>query len=123
MPPVPSPSRQSIAHQKGLGRVEHHIVCPRCREVVQAVSGEKSGRPEAVSRLAKQGLALALTPEAKEFIGNQGYDPVYGARPLKRAIQHLLLDPLSLDVLDGKFTDGDVIQATVEHGHIAFTTA
>jgi ATP-dependent Clp protease ATP-binding subunit ClpB len=71
-------------------------------------------------RLAKQGLGLALTEAAKEYIGNQGYDPVYGARPLKRAIQHLLLDPLSLDVLDGKFLDGDVIQADVEGHHIVF---
>jgi ATP-dependent Clp protease ATP-binding subunit ClpB len=69
-------------------------------------------------RLAKQGLGLALTPAAKDFLGNQGFDPVYGARPLKRAIQHLLLDPLSLDVLDGKFSDGDIIQADVQHGAI-----
>jgi ATP-dependent Clp protease ATP-binding subunit ClpB len=71
-------------------------------------------------RLAKQGLGLALTPAAKDFLGNQGFDPVYGARPLKRAIQHLLLDPLSLDVLDGKFSDGDIIRADVQHGAIAF---
>ena len=71
-------------------------------------------------RLAKQGLALALTEAAKEFVGNQGYDPVYGARPLKRAIQHHLLDPLSLDVLEGRFTDGDVIQADVEDGKVVF---
>ena len=43
-------------------------------------------------RLAKQGIGLALSSEAKEFIANQGYDPVYGARPLKRAIQRHLLD-------------------------------
>jgi len=71
-------------------------------------------------RLATQGLALALSAPAKDFLGNQGYDPVYGARPLKRAIQHLLLDPLSLAVLDGKFTDGDVILADIEHGGITF---
>ena len=71
-------------------------------------------------RLAKQGIGLALTPAAKEFLGNQGYDPIYGARPLKRAIQRNLLDPLSLDVLDGKFADGDVIQADVQHGAIVF---
>jgi len=71
-------------------------------------------------RLAKQGLALALTEKAKEFIANQGYDPVYGARPLKRAIQHWLLDPLSLDVLDGKFIEGDVILADVDHGATVF---
>ena len=71
-------------------------------------------------RLAKQGLGLALTAAAKEFLGSHGYDPVYGARPLKRAIQHCLLDPLSLDVLDGKFIDGDIIQADVEDGAIVF---
>ena len=71
-------------------------------------------------RLARQGLALSLTPEAREFIGNHGYDPVFGARPLKRAIQHLLLDPLSLDVLDGRFQEGDVITADVENGSIGF---
>ncbi len=71
-------------------------------------------------RLAKQGLALALTEAAKEYIGNQGYDPIYGARPLKRAIQHHLLDPLSLDVLEGKYQDGDVIQADLEGGKVVF---
>lgn len=73
------------------------------------------------ARLAKQGLGLALTAEAKEYIGNQGYDPVYGARPLKRAIQHHLLDELSLQVLEGHFTSGDVIQVDVENGGIVFS--
>jgi ATP-dependent Clp protease ATP-binding subunit ClpB len=72
-------------------------------------------------RLAKQGLGLALTEETKEFVGNQGYDPVYGARPLKRAIQHHLLDPLSLDVLEGKFVDGDVIKGELKEGRVVFT--
>jgi ATP-dependent Clp protease ATP-binding subunit ClpB len=72
-------------------------------------------------RLAKQGLGLALTEETKEFVGNQGYDPVYGARPLKRAIQHHLLDPLSLDVLEGKFVDGDVIKGEMSDGKVVFT--
>jgi ATP-dependent Clp protease ATP-binding subunit ClpB len=71
-------------------------------------------------RLAAQGLGLALSEEVKEFVGNQGYDPVYGARPLKRAIQHHLLDPLSLDVLEGKFVDGDVIRAEMEGGAVVF---
>jgi len=71
-------------------------------------------------RLAAQGLGLALSEEVKEFVGNQGYDPVYGARPLKRAIQHHLLDPLSLDVLEGKFVDGDVIRAEMEGGQVVF---
>lgn len=71
-------------------------------------------------RLAAQGLGLALSEEAKEFIGNQGYDPVYGARPLKRAVQKHLLDELSLQVLEGNFLAGDVIQAEVKNGQIVF---
>ncbi len=73
-------------------------------------------------RLAKQHLALALKAEAREFIGNQGYDPVYGARPLKRAIQHHLLDPLSLLVLEGVFHEGDVILASLGQGELEFHT-
>jgi ATP-dependent Clp protease ATP-binding subunit ClpB len=46
---------------------------------------------------------------------------VYGARPLKRAIQHHLLDPLSLDVLEGKFVDGDVIKGELKDGRLVFT--
>ena len=72
-------------------------------------------------RLASQGLGLALTEEVKEFIGNQGYDPVYGARPLKRAIQKHLLDELSLQVLEGAFVSGDVIQAELKEARVEFS--
>jgi ATP-dependent Clp protease ATP-binding subunit ClpB len=65
-------------------------------------------------RLAKQGLGLDLTAEVREYLAEQGYDPTYGARPLKRAIQRCLLDPLSLDVLDGKFVEGDTIYAELD---------
>jgi ATP-dependent Clp protease ATP-binding subunit ClpB len=71
-------------------------------------------------RLAKQGLLLKLSEEAVEFIGNQGYDPVYGARPLKRAIQHHLLDPLSLSLLEGEFVEGDKITVRVSEGGLSF---
>ncbi len=56
-----------------------------------------------VKRLEKQNLRVEFTEGAKQFLAKLGYDPVYGARPLKRAIQKWLLDPLSLDVLDGKY--------------------
>jgi ATP-dependent Clp protease ATP-binding subunit ClpB len=73
------------------------------------------------ARLEKQGLYLNLSEDAVELIGNQGYDPTYGARPLKRAIQNLLLDPLSLDILEGEFVEGDAIKAAVENGELAFS--
>ena len=71
-------------------------------------------------RLATQGLALTLTPQAKEYLANQGYDPTYGARPLKRAIQHHLLDTLSIDVLDEKYREGDMIEVGVSNGALEF---
>jgi len=102
-----------------LNRIDETIIFDRLhREELTRIVDIQLGRVR--QRLAKQGLALALSEKAKEFIGNQGYDPVYGARPLKRAIQHLLLDPLSLELLDGKFVDGDVITADVDHGAVVF---
>jgi len=73
-------------------------------------------------RLEKQGIQLDLTNDAVELIGNHGYDPTYGARPLKRAIQHLLLDPLSLDILEGKFVEGDTVKVTSNKGELSFAT-
>jgi len=102
-----------------LNRIDEIIIFDRLRheEITRIVELQLE---RVRKRLAKQGLALALTKNAKEFIANQGYDPMYGARPLKRAIQHNLLDPLSLDVLDGKFVEGDVILADVDHGTTVF---
>jgi ATP-dependent Clp protease ATP-binding subunit ClpB len=71
-------------------------------------------------RLEKQGLVLKLSDEAVAYIGNQGYDPVYGARPLKRAIQRHLLDPLSLSLLEGEFVEGDEIQVGVADDRLTF---
>ncbi len=70
--------------------------------------------------LAQRGLKLKLSDEAKELLAELGYDPVYGARPLKRAIQVHLQDPLALKILDGTFVDGDEILAEVEDGKIVF---
>jgi ATP-dependent Clp protease ATP-binding subunit ClpB len=103
-----------------LNRIDEIIIFDRLkREEITTIVDLQLARVR--KRLAKQGLALALTEAAKEHLGSQGYDPIYGARPLKRVIQHLLLDPLSLDVLDGNFNDGDVIQADLQDGQIIFS--
>ncbi|HET7456301.1 MAG TPA: ATP-dependent chaperone ClpB [Gemmatimonadaceae bacterium] len=59
--------------------------------------------------LADRKLTIELTPEARHVLATEGYDPAFGARPLKRAIQRLLQNPLALAVLDGRFTEGDHI--------------
>ncbi|MGH7517419.1 MAG: ATP-dependent chaperone ClpB [Gemmatimonadales bacterium] len=71
--------------------------------------------------LAERRLGLEVTREAREFLGNQGYDPVYGARPLKRVIQRLLQNPIALELLEGRFHDGDVIRADVGDGGLRFS--
>ena len=73
-----------------------------------------------IERLEKQGLHLRLTPEAIEYLGDQGYDPAYGARPLKRAIQKHLLDPLSLEVLNGTYPEGSHLEATLKSDALEF---
>jgi ATP-dependent Clp protease ATP-binding subunit ClpB len=72
-------------------------------------------------RLEQQKIILELSDKAKAFIAREGYDPVYGARPLKRAIQKSVLDPLSLEILEAKFHEGQKIRADVRDGHIVFT--
>jgi len=75
-----------------------------------------------VKRLAAQKLTLHLTDAAKRHLAREGYDPVYGARPLKRAIQRDLLDPLSLELLAGRFHEGQTVNADAPDGKIVFTT-
>jgi ATP-dependent Clp protease ATP-binding subunit ClpB len=62
--------------------------------------------------LADRKLTLELTPEAKRLLAEEGYDPVFGARPLKRAIQRMVQNPLAMAVLEGKFGEGDHILVT-----------
>ncbi len=72
--------------------------------------------------LADQKLRMELTPEAQNYIADAGFDPVYGARPLKRAIQREIENPLATKLLENAFTEGDTILVTVgEHG-LVFST-
>jgi ATP-dependent Clp protease ATP-binding subunit ClpB len=61
--------------------------------------------------LSQKNLSISLTDRAKEFIGRIGYDPVYGARPLKRAIQQYLQNPLAMELLEGKIQEGNAVHA------------
>ena len=72
-------------------------------------------------RLAERGLSLELTDAAKETIGDAGWDPTYGARPLKRAIQRLLENRLALRLLEGEFGEGDTILVDAQNGDLVFT--
>ncbi|MCW2999574.1 MAG: clpB [Solirubrobacterales bacterium] len=69
-----------------------------------------------VTRVRERGIEIDLTDEARTLLGNLGYDPTYGARPLKRVIQKHLVDPLALAILEGTFRDGDTVRAAVADG-------
>jgi ATP-dependent Clp protease ATP-binding subunit ClpB len=74
-------------------------------------------------RLAERGISLELTEEAKEAVAEAGWDPTYGARPLKRALQRMIENPLALRLLEGDFSEGDTVLVTVEDGELRFDKA
>ena len=74
-------------------------------------------------RLAERGLALELTDEAKELVAEAGWDPAYGARPLKRALQRLVENPLALRLLEREFDEGDTVRVDALDGELVFEKA
>ena len=73
-----------------------------------------------VGRVAERGIAIELTDDARTLLGNLGYDPVYGARPLKRVIQKQLVDKLALKILEGEFGEGDTVRVDTLDGDLVF---
>jgi ATP-dependent Clp protease ATP-binding subunit ClpB len=65
-------------------------------------------------------MGIELTDAARDFLARRGFDPVYGARPLKRTIQHLVENPLSLKILEGQAAEGDLIVADAKGDEIVF---
>jgi ATP-dependent Clp protease ATP-binding subunit ClpB len=92
-----------------LNRVDDIIIFrPLTHEDIEQIVDIQIKRVEKL--LADRKLTLEVTPAAKQLIVAEGYDPVYGARPLKRAIQRLLQNPLAVSVLEGEFAEGDRIK-------------
>ena len=73
-----------------------------------------------IKRLESRNIFIRLSDGAKRLLAKEGYDPAYGARPLKRVIQREILDPLSLEILQGKFREGDHVTVEVEGDHLVF---
>ena len=71
-------------------------------------------------RLEQQKIALKLSDSAKQMLAREGYDPVYGARPLRRTIQKEILDPLSIDILEGKVREGQTVHVDAKNGAFEF---
>ena len=102
-----------------LNRVDDIIIFrPLGREQIAQIVDLQLGRLDRL--LADKKLTLEVTPEAKTLLASEGYDPAFGARPLKRAIQRLVQNPLAMALLEGKFADGDRVRATVAGNELAF---
>jgi ATP-dependent Clp protease ATP-binding subunit ClpB len=76
-----------------------------------------------IARVRERGIEVDLTDDARTLLGNLGYDPTYGARPLKRVIQKRLVDPLAIAILDGTFREGDTVRADARDGEIVLEKA
>ena len=102
-----------------LNRVDEIIIFDRLSEeelkkIVEIQLGRLS------KRLEQQKITLKLSDSAKALLAREGYDPVYGARPLRRAIQREILDPLSIDILEGKVREGQTVHVDAKDGALEF---
>ena len=94
-----------------LNRVDDVIIFhPLSEEHIARIVALQLDRMEQL--LAERKLTLDVTPQARALLAREGYDPAFGARPLKRAIQRLVQNPLAMAVLEGKFAEGDRIRVT-----------
>ncbi len=98
-----------------LNRIDENIVFkPLTKEHLEQVVKLQLDRLSELLR--EREVTLEITPEARRLIAEEGYDPAFGARPMKRAIQHMVSDPLAMAFLDGRFSDGDTIRIDVGSG-------
>ncbi|HZP12919.1 MAG TPA: AAA family ATPase, partial [Nevskiaceae bacterium] len=105
-----------------INRIDEAVVFhPLGSQQIRAIARIQSAR--VVNRLAERSIKIEFTDAALDQLAQAGYDPVYGARPLKRAIQSLIENPLARDILDGKFAAGDTVKVDAEDGVIGFTAA
>jgi ATP-dependent Clp protease ATP-binding subunit ClpB len=105
-----------------LNRIDEIVVFrPLTREQLGEIVELQLGRLRA--RLAERGLSLELTEAAKELVAEAGWDPTYGARPLKRALQRLVENPLALRLLEGEFSEGDTVRVDARDGELVFERA
>jgi ATP-dependent Clp protease ATP-binding subunit ClpB len=105
-----------------INRIDDVVVFhPLGREQIRAIAGLQVSILQ--RRLQERDISLQLTDAALDLLGESGFDPVYGARPLKRAIQNQLENPLAQAILAGRFGPGDAIQVDVQDGKLAFVPA
>ena len=102
-----------------LNRIDETVIfTPLRRDEVSRIVDLQLNRLR--SRLADRQISLTLTDAAREFVADEAYDPIYGARPLKRYVQHYIETPLARDIIAGKVQDGQTVQVGVDDGMLTF---
>ncbi|MGC8938731.1 MAG: AAA family ATPase, partial [Thermodesulfovibrio sp.] len=102
-----------------LNRIDEIIIFnPLSREVMKEIIEIQINRIK--QYLKQRKIDITLTEEAKEYIARIGYDPVYGARPLRRVLQKEILDPLAIKLIEGVFKEGDIVEVDFKDGKIIF---
>ena len=105
-----------------LNRVDEIIVFHPLEEAdIRKIAGLMVAQVQ--RRLQEQGIALRMPDEAVAYLAKAGFDPQYGARPLRRAIQRTVEDALSEEILAGRIHLGDTVDAVLEDGKLVFRTA
>ena len=105
-----------------MNRIDETVVFhPLDKEQIRRIADIQINRVRA--RLAEREFGLTVTNEALDYLAAAGYDPVYGARLLKRAIQQYVENPLAQAILSGKFSSGDVIKVALSDSHLVFSRA
>ena len=105
--------RGGVAH-RATGYRSHTLEREHIKEIIEI---QLRGL---LKRLSDRKITVELTDRGKDFLVREGYDPVYGARPLKRALQRFLLDPLALRVLEGAFREGDTVTVDMSGDALSF---
>jgi len=105
-----------------INRIDDLVVFhPLSREHIRKIVDIQLGYLH--ERLAERDIQIHLSDAARDKLAAAGFDPVYGARPLKRAIQQQVENPLAQEILSGKFSPGDVIEVGVDHDRLDFRNA
>ena len=104
-----------------LNRIDDVVVFhPLTREHIRRIVDVQLKRLSA--RLAEKRITIQMTDAARDLLAQQGFDPTYGARPLKRVIQRMVLDPLAIEILEGRVEDGDSVTVDAAGEHLTFSS-
>jgi ATP-dependent Clp protease ATP-binding subunit ClpB len=105
-----------------LNRIDDVVIFHRLskQDIVRIVELQVE---QLVRRIRERGIEIELSDDARTLLANLGYDPTYGARPLKRVIQKQLIDKLALRILEGEFGEGDTVQVDADDGELSFEKA